>query len=225
MNYQLTSEFQPTGDQPKAIAQLVQGVNNGEPAQVLLGRHRHGQNLHHGQRHCRNRQAGPGALPQQNPGRPALRRVQAVLPQQRRRVLHQLLRLLPARGLHCLLRRVHREGSGHQPGNREAAPAHHLHAAERPARRDCYCLGVVHLRHRQPRGVQQKRDLSGPRPAILAQQPALPVCADPVFAHRNGVHARHVPGEGRHRGRVPGLRRPRLPAVLLRRRNRGHPPD
>ncbi|UOR05300.1 excinuclease ABC subunit UvrB [Hymenobacter aerilatus] len=37
MNYQLTSEFKPTGDQPTAIAQLVEGINNGEPAQVLLG--------------------------------------------------------------------------------------------------------------------------------------------------------------------------------------------
>ena len=37
MDYQLTSEFEPTGDQPTAIAQLVQGVNSGEPAQVLLG--------------------------------------------------------------------------------------------------------------------------------------------------------------------------------------------
>ncbi|SNR45885.1 excinuclease ABC subunit UvrB [Hymenobacter mucosus] len=37
MQYQLTSEFKPTGDQPQAIAQLVEGVNNGEPAQVLLG--------------------------------------------------------------------------------------------------------------------------------------------------------------------------------------------
>ena len=35
--YQLTSEFRPTGDQPTAIAKLVEGVNNGEPAQVLLG--------------------------------------------------------------------------------------------------------------------------------------------------------------------------------------------
>ena len=35
--YQLTSEFKPTGDQPQAITQLVQGVNAGEPAQVLLG--------------------------------------------------------------------------------------------------------------------------------------------------------------------------------------------
>ena len=37
MDYQLTSEFQPTGDQPTAIAKLVEGVNGGEHAQVLLG--------------------------------------------------------------------------------------------------------------------------------------------------------------------------------------------
>jgi excinuclease ABC subunit B len=37
MEYQLTSEFKPTGDQPTAIAKLVEGVHNGEPAQVLLG--------------------------------------------------------------------------------------------------------------------------------------------------------------------------------------------
>jgi excinuclease ABC subunit B len=37
MEYQLTSEFKPTGDQPTAIAKLVEGVNNGEHSQVLLG--------------------------------------------------------------------------------------------------------------------------------------------------------------------------------------------
>ncbi|GAB3890275.1 excinuclease ABC subunit UvrB [Spirosoma agri] len=37
MNFRLTSEFQPTGDQPKAIEQLVKGTNEGEPSQVLLG--------------------------------------------------------------------------------------------------------------------------------------------------------------------------------------------
>ena len=37
MNFKLTSEFQPTGDQPKAIEQLVKGIQEGEPAQVLLG--------------------------------------------------------------------------------------------------------------------------------------------------------------------------------------------
>ena len=37
MEFQLTSEFAPMGDQPKAISQLVEGIKNGEPAQVLLG--------------------------------------------------------------------------------------------------------------------------------------------------------------------------------------------
>jgi len=37
MNFKLTSTFAPTGDQPTAIAQLVEGLNNGEPAQTLLG--------------------------------------------------------------------------------------------------------------------------------------------------------------------------------------------
>jgi len=37
MNFQLTSEYEPTGDQPQAIKQLVEGINNNEPAQTLLG--------------------------------------------------------------------------------------------------------------------------------------------------------------------------------------------
>ncbi len=37
MDFKLTSQYKPTGDQPEAIAELVRGVNNGLPAQVLLG--------------------------------------------------------------------------------------------------------------------------------------------------------------------------------------------
>jgi excinuclease ABC subunit B len=37
MEFNLTSEFKPTGDQPEAIRQLVEGVERGDPAQVLLG--------------------------------------------------------------------------------------------------------------------------------------------------------------------------------------------
>ncbi len=37
MDFQLVSDFQPTGDQPEAIKQLVQGVNQGNEAQTLLG--------------------------------------------------------------------------------------------------------------------------------------------------------------------------------------------
>lgn len=37
MNFELISEYQPTGDQPEAIAQLTEGVLKGVPAQTLLG--------------------------------------------------------------------------------------------------------------------------------------------------------------------------------------------
>ncbi len=37
MQFKLTSEFQPTGDQPEAIRQLIQGLQSGRSSQVLLG--------------------------------------------------------------------------------------------------------------------------------------------------------------------------------------------
>ena len=37
MNFNLTSNYKPTGDQPQAIKQLVEGIEQGVPAQVLLG--------------------------------------------------------------------------------------------------------------------------------------------------------------------------------------------
>ena len=37
MKFDLQSEYQPAGDQPQAIAELVEGVNNGTQAQTLLG--------------------------------------------------------------------------------------------------------------------------------------------------------------------------------------------
>ena len=37
MDFKLTSEYAPTGDQPEAIEELVQGVRDGQPYQTLLG--------------------------------------------------------------------------------------------------------------------------------------------------------------------------------------------
>ena len=37
MNFKLTSKYQPTGDQPEAIAQLTEGLLRGDRSQVLLG--------------------------------------------------------------------------------------------------------------------------------------------------------------------------------------------
>ena len=37
MDFQLTSQYKPTGDQPEAIDELVKGVETGQPHQTLLG--------------------------------------------------------------------------------------------------------------------------------------------------------------------------------------------
>jgi len=37
LDFKITSEFKPTGDQPEAIKQLVDGLNRGDDSQVLLG--------------------------------------------------------------------------------------------------------------------------------------------------------------------------------------------
>ncbi len=37
MDFKITAEFEPTGDQPQAIRQLVEGIKAEEPAQTLLG--------------------------------------------------------------------------------------------------------------------------------------------------------------------------------------------
>ena len=35
--FQIASKYKPAGDQPKAIQQLVEGVNRGDDTQTLLG--------------------------------------------------------------------------------------------------------------------------------------------------------------------------------------------
>jgi len=37
MKFKLISDFKPTGDQPEAIKQLVEGLQRGDKAQTLLG--------------------------------------------------------------------------------------------------------------------------------------------------------------------------------------------
>ena len=106
----IKSDFEPKGDQPTAIAELVEGVSAPRPQPGAARRHRLGQDLHHGEGDRGD--AAPGADPraQQDAGRPALRRVQELLPRQRGRVFRLLLRLLPARSLRPAHRHLHREG-------------------------------------------------------------------------------------------------------------------
>ena len=36
-DFELVSDYQPTGDQPQAIAELIEGLDRGYPKQIMLG--------------------------------------------------------------------------------------------------------------------------------------------------------------------------------------------
>ena len=115
--------------------------------------HRLGQDVHRRQRDRRDRQADADHRAQQDPRGAAVRRVQGAVPRQRRPLLRQLLRLLPARGVRPDDRHVHREGLDRQRGDRSHAPRGDVRAAVAQGR-DHRRLGVVHLRHRRSRDVR-----------------------------------------------------------------------
>ena len=58
------------------------------------------KDVHHRQRHQEHQPPYPHSLAQQDARRPAFRGAEGTLPRKRRRVLHLLLRLLPAGGVH-----------------------------------------------------------------------------------------------------------------------------
>ena len=108
--FSIVSDFEPKGDQPTAIAELVAGVDGAGARPGAPRRHRLGQDLHHGQGDRGDAAAGADPRAEQDARRPALWRVQELLPRQRGRVFRLLLRLLPARGLRPAHRHLYREG-------------------------------------------------------------------------------------------------------------------
>ncbi len=52
--FKLHSEYQPTGDQPKAIDYLVKGIEKGEKYQTLLGVTGSRKNLYNGKYNRKN---------------------------------------------------------------------------------------------------------------------------------------------------------------------------
>ena len=143
--FELVSKFQPAGDQPQAIDKLVAGLPRRPALPDAPGRHRHRQDLHGRQRHRPARQADAGAVAQQDAGGPALQGVPRLLPAQRRPLLRQLLRLLPARSLHPAARHLHRKRRPDQREHRPPAPGRHQRPGQ-PRGRHHRRQRLVHLR-------------------------------------------------------------------------------
>ena len=157
--FQLVSEYQPAGDQPKAIAATRRRASrDGKPIQVLLGATGTGKTFTAANVIAAAQQADARPRPQQDARRPALQGVQGLLPAQRRPLLRQLLRLLPARGVHPAARHLHREGLLDQREHRPPAPRRHQRPRQ-PRGRHHRRQRLVHLR---PRFAQRLQADDGP---------------------------------------------------------------
>ncbi len=143
--FELVSPFQPEGDQPQAIEKLVDGLRQGRAHQTLMGVTGSGKTF-----------TMANVIAQY--GRPALvmshnktlaaqlyAEFKEFFPQERGPLLRQLLRLLPARGLHSPARHLHRKGRRHQSGDRAAPPGQHQ-CTRQPRRRLGRGQRLVHLR-------------------------------------------------------------------------------
>ncbi len=125
----MVSDYEPAGDQPTAIADLVEGLDSGERSQVLLGVTGSGKTFTMAKVIEATQRPAVILAPNKTLGRPALFRVQELLPRQRGRVLRLLLRLLPAGSLRAALGHLHREGILDQRADRPHAPLGHPLAA------------------------------------------------------------------------------------------------
>ncbi len=78
-SFELQSDYKPTGDQPAAIEQLTNGINAGLQNQTLLGVTGSGKTFTLANVIQKTQKPTSGFKPQQDPCRPAVRRVQEVL--------------------------------------------------------------------------------------------------------------------------------------------------
>ena len=160
-----------------------------------------------------------GHVAQQDPGRAALQRVQGVLPAQRRPLFRQLLRLLPARGVHPAARHLHREGRLDQPADRPPAAGGHQRAGQ-PPRRDHRRQRFLHLRPRLARGLPRNDGRTERRPDGRSRPGAGEAGRHPIRAERRRVSAGQVPRPRRLRRSLADLRGVGPAAGVLGRRGR-----
>ena len=133
-------------------------------------RYRFRQDVHNGQRDRPHGTAGDRDGAQQDPCCPVVLGIPRVPPRERDRVLRQLLRLLPARGVRPVARPVHRKRLVDQRAHRaDAAVGDQVTA--RAARRGDRRHGVGDLWHRRPvRLSQHGADAAAGRQDVAARR-------------------------------------------------------
>ncbi|MGY4598600.1 hypothetical protein ACVWXL_006346 [Bradyrhizobium sp. GM22.5] len=203
VRFEIKSHYEPRGDQPTAIAELVEGINRNDRSQVLLGVTGSGKTYTMAKVIEATQRPAIILAPEQDARRPALWRVQELLPRQRGRVFRQLLRLLPAGSVCPSHRHLHRKGLLDQRADRPHAPLGDARAA-RTRRRHHRCLGVLHLRYRLGRNLHRDdlcpEEGRAHRPAPADRRPRRAA----VQAHPGRFYPRHISRARRCHRHLPG---------------------
>ena len=207
-SFRLQAPFEPKGDQPRAIERAGRGPGVRRPAPDAARRHRlAARPFTMAHVIARAEPADAGHRAEQDARGAALRRVQDALSRQRRRVLRQLLRLLPARGV---------RPDAPTPTSRRTrrSTTRSTRCATRRPRR---CSSARDVHHRRQRLVHLRPRLARGRTATMLvflergatrrpRRAAAQARRHPVRAQRRRLPPRHLP-RARRRGRdLPGLR-------------------
>ncbi len=221
--FQIHSEFQPAGDQPQAIAALVDGVARGERDQVLLGVTGSGKTFT--MAHVIQQMQRPALIlaPNKTLAAQLYGEMKSFFPENAVEYFVSYYDYYQPEAYVAAHRHLHREGILDQRADRPHAPLGDAGDPGAP-RHHHRGLGLLHLRHRlggdlcrhdpRPRRRRERQPQPDPRQAGGAAVPA----------QRHQLRARRLPGARRHHRALPGaLRGPRLAHLAVRRRGRGDP--
>ena len=147
-SFKLVSDNVPKGDQPEAIAQFVQGLNDGVKDQVLLGITGSGKTFTIA--NVIQETQLPTLVLAHNKTLAAqlYQEFKTFFPGQRGRIFCLVLRLLPARGVRSGVGPLHRKRSDDQRRDRPSAAVRDA-GSVRASRRDRGRVGLVYLRSRR----------------------------------------------------------------------------
>ncbi len=213
----LRSEFQPAGDQPTAIAELVEGILAGERNQVLLGATGTGKTFTAAKIIEATQRPAIILAPNKTLAAQLYGEFKGFFPENAVEYFVSYYDYYQPEAYVAAHRHLYREGKPDQRADRPDAPLGHPGAAG-TRRRHHRRLGLLHLRHRLGRDLWRDDPGSRRRPALRPAPRHRPPRRAAVPPQRQRLRARRLPGPRRFAGDLAGAPRgPRLAALLLRR--------
>ena len=215
--FKLVSEYQPAGDQPTAIAELVKGVEAEERDQVLLGVTGSGKTFTMAQVIARTQRPALILAPNKTLAAQLYTEFKQFFPEN---AVEYFVSYYDYYQPEAYIPRTDTYIEKDSSINEEIDRMRHSATRAILERRRCHHrrLGVVHLRHRLGRDLFRHRRLHRARRQDRPQRRHRRTGGAAIPPQRRQFHPRRLPGARRHHRHFPGpLRGPRLAGGAVRR--------